>query len=72
MIRRPVPGVSIKVMNAGNERHDDRHLVRTRAFNVANLPPGTYRLEASRVRVPKAIVEGIVLTAGAMMRLTCC
>ena len=38
-------------------------------FNAANLPPGTYRLEATLQGFRNSVVAGIVLTAGATARI---
>ena len=64
-----VPGVSIKVINTGTNVTTTVHSSDSGGFNVANLPPGTYQLEASLEGFRKAIVEGIILTAGATTRI---
>ena len=64
-----VPGVSIKVINTGTNVTTTVNSSESGGFNVANLPPGTYQLEASLEGFRKAIVEGIILTAGATTRI---
>src|SRR6185295_17646470 len=64
-----VPGVSIKVINTGTNVAATVISTESGGFNVANLPPGAYRLEASLQGFRKAVVEGIVLTAGATTRI---
>ena len=64
-----VPGVSIKVINTGTNVTATVVSSESGGFNVANLPPGTYRLEATLEGFRKAVVEGIVLTAGATTRI---
>jgi hypothetical protein len=64
-----VPGVAIKVVNAGTNAAANVVSSDSGTFSAANLPPGTYRIEATLEGFQTSIVEGIILTAGATARV---
>ena len=64
-----VPGVAIKVINAGTNIATNVVSSESGGFSAANLPPGTYRIEATLQGFRTSIVEGIVLSAGATARV---
>ena len=64
-----VPGVAIKVINAGTNVAADVVSSDTGSFTAVNLPPGTYRIEATLQGFRTSIVEGITLTAGLTARV---
>ena len=64
-----VPGVAIKVINAGTNLATNVVSSESGGFSAANLPPGTYRIEATLQGFRTSIVEGIVLSAGATARV---
>jgi Carboxypeptidase regulatory-like domain len=64
-----VPGVSVKVINTATNA--TTHVVSSESGTYAapNLPPGTYRVEASLSGFQSANVVGIRLTAGSTARV---
>jgi hypothetical protein len=64
-----VPGVTIKVINTATNATTDLVSSDTGAFSAANLPPGTYRIEASLAGFQSSNTDGIRLTAGATLRI---
>ena len=64
-----VPGVAIKVVNIATNVTVNVVSSDAGGFNAANLPPGTYRLEATLQGFRTSIVAGIILTAGATARV---
>ena len=57
-----VPGVAIKVINAGTNVAANVVSSESGGFSAANLPPGTYRIEATLEGFRTSIIEGIILT----------
>src|SRR5215203_5461413 len=64
-----VPGVRIKVVNTATNVATNVLSSEAGSFSAPNLPPGTYRIETSLEGFRTAIVNGIVLTAGATARV---
>ena len=64
-----IPGVSVKVINTATNATTDVVSSESGAYSAANLPPGTYRVEASLTGFRSANVDGIRLTAGATVRV---
>ena len=64
-----VPAVAIKVINPGTNVAADVFSSETGSFTAVNLPPGTYRIEATLQGFRTSIVEGITLTAGLTARV---
>src|SRR4026207_19256 len=64
-----VPGVAIKVINAGTNAAANVVSSDSGSFSAANLPPGTYRIETTLQGFRTSIVQGIILTAGATVRV---
>src|SRR5687767_6663278 len=64
-----VPGVAIKVANAGTNVATNVVSSDSGSFSATNLPPGTYRIEAALEGFRTLIIEGIILTAGATARV---
>lgn len=64
-----VPGVSVKVVNTGTNATTTVISSESGSYSAANLPPGTYRVEASLQGFQTSIVEGITVTAGASARV---
>src|SRR5688500_16303826 len=58
-----VPGVAIKVINAGTNVTTNVVSSDAGSFSATNLPPGTYRIEATLQGFRTSIVQGIILTA---------
>jgi hypothetical protein len=67
--RAAVPGVSVKVINTATNVTVTVVSSESGAYSAANLPPGTYRVEASLPGFRSATVDGIRLTAGASARV---
>jgi hypothetical protein len=63
-----VPGVSVKVINTATNATTNTVSSDSGAYIAVNLPPGTYRIEASLQGFRSANVDGIRLTAGATVR----
>ena len=64
-----IPGVSVKVINTATNATTDVVSAESGTYSAANLPPGTYRIEASLTGFQSAHVDGIRLTAGATARI---
>ena len=64
-----VPGVSIAVINAGTNNATNVVSSDSGTYSAANLPPGTYRIEATIQGFQTSKVEGIVLNAGTTARV---
>jgi hypothetical protein len=64
-----VPGVSVKVVNVGTNIATEVVTSESGSFSAANLPPGTYRIEAVLEGFRTSIVDGIILPAGATIRV---
>ena len=60
-----LPGVSVKVVNIATNSTIELVSSPAGAYNAANLPPGTYRLEATLSGFQTANITGIRLNAGA-------
>ena len=64
-----VPGVSIAVINAGTNAATNVVSSDSGSYSAANLPPGTYRIEATLQGFQTSKVEGIILNAGTTARV---
>ena len=64
-----VPGVSVKVVNTATNATTNVVSSESGDYSAANLPPGSYRVEASIEGFKSTVVEGIMLTAGATARV---
>ena len=64
-----VPGVTIKVINAGTNVATDVISSDAGTFIAVNLPPGTYRIEATLQGFRTSIISGITLNAGSTARV---
>ena len=64
-----IPGVSVHVINTATNAATTVVSSESGAYSAANLPPGTYRIEASLTGFRSAKVDGIRLTAGATARV---
>ena len=64
-----VPGVSIKVINTGTNVATNVVSSDSGSYSAANLPPGTYRIEATLQGFQTSKVEGIILNAGTTARV---
>jgi carboxypeptidase family protein len=64
-----VPGVSVKVINTATNATTTVVSSESGTYSAANLPPGTYRIEASLPGFQSAKVDGIRLAAGATVRI---
>ena len=64
-----VPGVAIKVINAGTNVTTTVVSSDSGSFSAPNLAPGTYRVEATLQGFRTSIVAGVILTAGATTRV---
>src|SRR5687768_3345433 len=64
-----VPGVAIKVINAGTNIATDVVSSESGGFSATNLPPGTYRIEATLQGFRTSNIQGIIVTAGATTRI---
>jgi carboxypeptidase family protein len=67
--KAPMPGVSVKVVHTETNAETNVISSESGAYSAVNLPPGTYRVEASLQGFRSAIVEGVRLTAGATARV---
>ena len=67
--RAGVPGVSVKVINTATNVTVTSVSAESGSYSAANLPPGTYRIEASLPGFRSATVDGVRLTAGATARV---
>ena len=64
-----VPGVSIKVINTGTNAATNIVSSDSGTYSAANLPPGTYKIEATLQGFQTSNVEGIILNAGTTARI---
>lgn len=64
-----MPGVTLKVINIATNATTDIVSSGSGVYSAANLPPGTYRIEASLEGFQTATVDGIRLTAGGTARV---
>ena len=64
-----VPGVSIAVVNTGTNATTNVVSSDSGSYSAANLPPGTYRIEATLQGFQTSKVEGITLNAGTTARV---
>jgi hypothetical protein len=64
-----IPGVSVKVINTATNATTTVVSSESGTYSAANLPPGTYRIEASLPGFQSAKVDGIRLAAGATVRI---
>jgi hypothetical protein len=63
-----VANAPVKVINMGTNATTSVVASSSGEYNAANLGPGTYRLEVAQAGFQTAIVDNIVLTAGATVR----
>ena len=61
--------MAIKVINAGTNVATNVVSSDSGGFSAPNLPPGTYRVEATLQGFRTSIIAGIILTAGATARV---
>ena len=64
-----VPGVSIAVINTGTNNATNVVSSDSGSYSATNLPPGTYRIEATLQGFQTSKVEGITLNAGTTARV---
>jgi len=64
-----VPGVSIKVINTATNAATTVTSSDSGSYSAANLPPGTYRIEATLEGFRTSVVEGISLGAATTARI---
>ena len=64
-----VPGVSIKVVNTATNVATNVVSSESGSYSAANLPPGTYRIEATLQGFQTSNVDGILLNAGTTARV---
>ena len=64
-----VPGVSIAVINAGTNAATNVVSSDSGSYSATNLPPGTYRIEATLQGFQTSKVEGVTLNAGTTARV---
>ena len=64
-----VPGVSIAVVNVGTNASTNVVSSESGSYSAANLPPGTYRIEATLQGFQTSKVEGVTLSAGTTARV---
>ena len=64
-----VPGVAIKVINTGTNAATNVVSSDSGSYSAANLPPGTYKIEATLQGFQTSNVEGITLNAGTTARI---
>jgi hypothetical protein len=64
-----VPGVSIRVINTGTNAAANVVSSESGSYSAANLPPGTYKIEATLQGFQTSNVEGIILNAGTTARI---
>jgi hypothetical protein len=64
-----VPGVSIAVINTGTNAATNVVSSDSGSYSAANLPPGTYRIEATLQGFQTSKVEGVTLNAGTTARV---
>lgn len=64
-----VPGVSVAVINTGTNATTTVVSSDSGNYSATNLPPGTYRIEATLQGFQTSKVEGITLNAGTAARV---
>ncbi len=64
-----LPGVIVKVINTATNATIEVVSSSAGVYSATNLPPGTYRIEASLQGFQTAGVDGVRLTAGASQRI---
>ncbi len=64
-----VPNAPVKLVNVGTNAATEVMASSSGEYSVANLGPGTYRLEVTKPGFQSAIVDNIILTAGATARV---
>jgi hypothetical protein len=64
-----VPGVAVKVLNTSTNAAANVISSESGSYSAANLPPGTYRIEAMLQGFQISIVDGITLNAGTTTRV---
>ncbi len=64
-----VPGVAVKVINTGTNAATTVISSESGSYSAANLPPGTYRIEATLEGFRTSIVEGVTLAAATTARI---
>uniref|UniRef100_Q01ZH1 TonB-dependent transporter Oar-like beta-barrel domain-containing protein n=1 Tax=Solibacter usitatus (strain Ellin6076) TaxID=234267 RepID=Q01ZH1_SOLUE len=64
-----VPNAPIKLVNVGTNASTEVMASSSGEYSVANLGPGAYRLEITKPGFQSAIVDNIILTAGATARV---
>jgi hypothetical protein len=64
-----VPGVSVAVINTGTNATSNVVSSDSGSYSATNLPPGTYRIEATLQGFQTSKVEGITLNAGTTARV---
>ena len=67
--RAVLPGVSLKVINTATNATTTVFSTESGTYSAANLPPGSYRIEASIQGFQSAKVEGIRVAAGSTARI---
>ena len=67
--RAGIPGVAVKVINTATNATTSLVSSESGTYSAVNLPPGTYRIEASIPGFQSANVAGIRLAAGAAARI---
>lgn len=60
-----IPGVTVKVINTATNATTELVTSETGTYTATNLPPGTYRVEASLTGFKSAVVDKLVLAVGA-------
>ena len=64
-----LPGVIVKVINTATNATTEVVSSSAGVYNAINLPPGTYRIEASLQGFQSAGVDGVRLAAGSTQRI---
>ena len=64
-----VPGASIAVINTGTNAASNVVSSDSGTYSATNLPPGTYRIEATLQGFQTSKVEGVILNAGTTARV---
>jgi hypothetical protein len=64
-----VPGVSIKVINTATNTETNIVSSESGSYSATNLPPGTYKIEATLQGFQTSNVEGIIVNAGTTARI---
>src|SRR5687767_7241868 len=64
-----VPGASVSVINTGTNAATNVVSSESGSYSAANLPPGTYRIEATLQGFQTSKVEGVILNAGTTARV---